>query len=217
MKKWICLFGMMTCFLLCTISVRADAVWSPQDDFYEKHRDDCKYVDRQFIADGPDGVVILYESPESDKEVATWENGYQTWIQFTYVDKQGIVWGYPSDRPAMTGVAPADGGWMPMEYMKLVYDSISFMEEHRDQLEHQEGVLDESYEGEIYIWEYPGSKNKMSNSYMREYSSIYTDEEGHRWGFAMSNTYTWICLDNPTAEFEELYPNGAPQYEVEDD
>ena len=86
MKKFICLMVMMTCFLFCTISVRADVIWEPQDDFYEKHRSDCTHVGRQFIADGPDGKVILYKSPESVKEVATWENGYKVWISFTYED-----------------------------------------------------------------------------------------------------------------------------------
>lgn len=37
MKKWICLLGMMTCFLSFTISVcaaaRSDIIVFPQDDF----------------------------------------------------------------------------------------------------------------------------------------------------------------------------------------
>lgn len=219
MKKFICLLGMMTCFLFCTISVRADVIWEPQDDFYERHRSDCTHVGRQFIADGPDGKVILYESPISDKEVATWENGYQVWISFTYEDAQGIVWGFPSE-------VEEKSGWMPMEYMKVVYDSISFMEEHRSRIENQDGFLDESYKDDtIYYWKYPGSDeggiiNMQNWEYMPDYSSVYTDEEGRSWGYVgyfYGFIDVWICLDDPTAEYEELYPNGAPQIEVKDD
>lgn len=219
MKKWICLLGMMTCFLLCTISVRADVIWEPQDDFYEKHSSDCTRVNRQFIADGPDGVVILYESPESPKEVATWENGYQTWISFAYEDEQGIVWGFPYELEEKSG-------WVPMEYMKVVYDSISFMEEHRSQIENQDGFLDESYKDDtIYYWKYPGSDdggsiNMQNWDYMPDYSSVYTDEEGRSWGYVgyfVGYRGVWICLDNPTADYEELYPNGGPQIGVKDD
>ena len=219
MKKFICLLGMMTCFLFCTISVRADVIWEPQDDFYEKHRSDCTHVGRQFIADGPDGKVILYKSPELDNEVGTWENGYKVWISFTYEDAQGILWGFPSE-------VEEKSGWMPMEYMKVVYDSISFMEEHRDRIENQDGFLDESYKDDkIYYWKYPGSDagsniNMQDWEHMPGYSSVYTDEEGRSWGYVgyfYGFRDVWICLDNPTAEFGELFPNGAPQYGVEDD
>lgn len=219
MKKFICLLGMMTCFLFCTISVRADVIWEPQDDFYEKHSSDCTHVGRQFIADGPDGKVILYESPVSAKEVATWENGYRVWIAFTYEDGQGIVWGFPSE-------GEKNSGWMPMEYMKVVYDSISFMEEHRSQIEDRDGSLDESYKSDtINYWKYPGSDdggniNMQDWDNMPVYSYVYTDEEGRSWGY-LNYFYgyrgVWICLDDPTAEYEELYPNGAPQIEVKDD
>ncbi len=218
MKKIICLLGMMTCFLFCTISVRADVIWEPEDDFYENHRSECTHVNRQFIAAGPDGVVILYKSPESDKEVATWENGYQTWISFTYEDGQGIVWGFPSGWEEKSG-------WVPMEYMKVVYDSISFMEEHRNRIEEQSGRLDESYKDDIvYYWKYPGSAdggsiNMQDWEYTPDYSSVYTDEEGRSWGYVgyfYGYRGVWICLDNPTAEYEELYPNGALQVEMKD-
>lgn len=219
MKKFICLLGMMTCFLLCTILVHADVIWEPDDDFYEKHRSDCTHVGRQFIADGPDGVVILYESPTSDKEVATWENGHQVWIAFTYEDGQGVVWGFPSE-------GERNSGWMPMEYMKVVYDSISFVEEHSSRIDEQSGCLDESYKDDkIYYWKYPGSDEGDSISmqnwdYMPDYSSVYTDEEGRSWGYVgyfYGYRGIWICLDNPTAEYEELFPNGAPQVGIKDD
>lgn len=176
----------------------------------------------------------MYKSPESDEEVAIWENGYQTWIVCTYEDERGIVWGIPSSE------REEKIGWVPMEYMKFVYDSTSFTENHSSQIERRDGRLDyESYKNDIiYLWKYPGSDNGISvnmqdlldvfsnlDNYLDyiipEYSFVYTDEEGRSWGYVGDyfKLYEdrWICLDNPTAEFEELYPNGAPQYGVEDD
>lgn len=219
MKKGICFLGMLIVFMLCTISARADVIWEPEDDFYEKHSSECTYNGRQFIADGPDGKVILYKSPESSKEVATWENGYKVSISFTYEDKQGIVWGFPAEWEDKRG-------WMPMEYMKVVYDAVSFEEEHSSQIEQKDGTLDESYKDDtIYFWKYPGSEdgnsvNMQDWDNMPSYSSVYTDEEGRSWGnvgYFYGYRDAWICLDNPTAEFEELYPDGAPQIEVKDD
>ncbi|MDE5866504.1 MAG: hypothetical protein K2H31_07890, partial [Lachnospiraceae bacterium] len=137
----------------------------------------------------------------------------------TYEDEQGIVWGFPSELEEKSG-------WVPMEYMKVVYDSISFMEEHSSQIENRNGFLDESHKDDtIYLWKYPGSDggssvNMQNWENMPDYSSVYVDEEGRSWGYVgyfYGYRGLWICLDNPTAEYEELYPNGAPQYGVEDD
>lgn len=210
MKKWVCFLGTAFCFLFCTLSARADVIWEPEDSFYEKHSSECTHVGRQYIANSPDGVVILYESPESAKEVATWENGKQVYISFTYEDARGIVWGINDSEEI---------GWMPMEYMKVVYDSISFAEEFGDQIVSQTGSLDEQYENDIiYYWKYPGAESFGSIDlqgwdYLPEYHSVYTDETGHSWGYIgyyYGTRSVWICLDAPTADYAALYPDGGP-------
>lgn len=216
MKKWVCFLGTVFCFLLCTISVRADIIWEPMNSFYEEHSTECTYVNRQFTADGPDGIVILYESPESSKVVTTWENGYRTYISFTYEDERGVVWGISDDDQT---------GWMPMDYMKVVYDSISFAEDYGDQIVNQDGTLDEQYQDEtIYFWKYPGSESCSSMSlqdweYMPEYSATYTDEAGHGWGYIgyfYGHRNVWICLDQPTSDYAGLYPDGGPKIGADD-
>lgn len=209
--------GTALCVLLCTFSVRADVIWEPMDAFYEEHSSECDYVNRTYTTDGPDGVVILYESPESAKVVMTWENGRKVSISFTYEDERGILW----------GVCEAEQtGWVPMEYMKVVYDSISFKEDYGDQIVSQDGGLDEQYRNEtVYFWKYPGADNYNSMSlqdweYLPEYSGVYTDEAGHSWGYIgyyYGLRSVWVCLDQPTADRDGLYPDGAPQIGKEDD
>lgn len=209
MKKLLGIWGGIICCLcclLCALPVKADVIWEPEDSFYQKHASECTYVNRLFTAKGPDGKVIVYQSPEMPIVVETWENGSREWISYTYQDGDGIVWGYC-------------GGWMPMAYMEVVYDTISFEEEYADQIMGESGDLDSRYLGEeIYYWGYPGAENgdilTVGDQYTPSYSGVFTDEEGRKWGkvgYYFGRRNVWVCIDWPEADYEELYPNGGPQ------
>lgn len=211
MKKWICILGGFLCYMLCTFSVRADVIWEPHDSFYEEHFSECEYVDRVFTANGPDGVVILYASPVSDRKIATWENGFKAYISFSYEDENGTVWGIYED------VGNSKTGWMPMEYMDVVYDRISFAEEYGAEFQVQDGTLDEQYLGKsVYFWDYPAAPDHYLvtlEGYLPEYYRTYVDGEGHTWGnvgYYFGHKKVWICLDQPDAEMDTLYPGDAP-------
>ncbi|MDE7251897.1 MAG: hypothetical protein K2O32_03010 [Acetatifactor sp.] len=209
MKKWIAFLSGCLCYMFCVLPVQADVIWEPLDSFYEKHSSECEYVSRTFTANGPDGEVIVYESPVSGREVARWENGFKAYISFTYEDENGVVWGIYEEQGSKTG-------WMPMEYMDVVYDAISFAEEYEADITAESGALDEQYLGEsVRFWRYPGATEGYEatvESYVPEYHGIYVDSQGHRWGnvgyyFARRNF--WICLDQPGADFDTLYPDGT--------
>lgn len=211
MKKWICFLGGFLCYMLCAFPVRADVIWEPRDSFYEENASECEYVGRVFTANGPDGVVILYASPVSDWKIATWENGTRAYIYFTYEDKNGMVWGIYED------TASSKTGWMPMEYMDVVYDSISFAEEYGADFQIQDGTPDDQYVGKsVYFWKYPAAPDPYPvtlDSYLPEYHRIYEDSEGHTWGnvgYYYGHKNVWICLDQPDAEMDELYPDKTP-------
>ena len=215
MRKTVTCWLAAVCFwMACSFSVVADVLVEPIDSFYEDHREECRHVGRMFIANGPDGKVYLYKSPELPEVVATWENGYRAHIMFTYEDSRGILWGVYEDYNGTVG-------WMPMDYMDLVYDSISFQEEHSGEITEQSGELDEeNLEGTIRFWKYPGSEECEALSvddtedYLPEYNGVYVDGNGNRWGhvgYYFGRRDTWICIDAPGAEFEQLYPDGAPQ------
>lgn len=214
MKRVFEVFGVLLAgWLLCAVSVRADVIWEPEDSFFREHTSECTYVNRLFSANGPDGIVILYKSPELPEEVCTWENGFQAFISHVYKDSRGIEWGIYDDYHGMIG-------WMPMEYMELVYDSISFREEHRAEIAKEKGALDGVSQGEgIYFWKYPGSENCYTvtvEDHAPEYSSVYVDGDGNRWGnvgYYYGRKDAWVCIDQPMADYAQLYPGETPRGE----
>ena len=212
MKKKTCILaGVLLCCLLEGVSVRADMIWEPEDSFYQKHAEECSYVSRMYTTNGPDNKVISYKSPELPQEVDTWENGVPVQILFTYEDSYGDLWGVYDDYQGTTG-------WIPMEYLELVYDSIAFREEHEAEISGDTGSLDEKYLGEIvYLWEYPGSEEytpmEVSDD-TPKYSGIYVDGNGNRWGgvqYYFGIRDTWVYIDEPTADFEQIFPENMPE------
>lgn len=185
------------CFVLQTTVVRADLIFEPQDSFYEKHADSCKYVNRTYIVNGYNGETIVYESPESAKKVMTVKNREKYYISFVYTDKKNVEWGFLED-------GQENSGWVPMDYMYPVYNSQSFYEDYRDKITSDDGVIPNVTKGDvIYGWEYPGAESKFKLKVEEDtfdYSSMFTDEEGHQWGnvgYYMGNRDFWVCIDEP--------------------
>lgn len=214
MKKRFYVFAALICCLFFSIPARADVIVEPADYFYAAHANECKYVGRTFTANGPDGKVILYKSPELPEVVTVWENGQRAYIYFTYRDQDGIEWGIYDDHNGTMG-------WMPMAYMEVVYDSIAFQEEHRSQITEQFGELDEKYQGQdIFLWRYPGSLEYNYVTFKDDpptYNHVYVDENENSWGlidYWYGSRDVWICLDAPNADLDQLYPDGAPVYKT---
>lgn len=195
----------------CMEEAKADVIYEPVDSFYEAHREECDYVDRSYTANGPEEAVTVYKSPESSKVITTVENGTELYISYSYIDERDIIWAFYEDWDNDLR------GWMPMEYLTVIYDHISFAEEYRDSIVEESGCLDESYDGQtVYFLNYPGStsftESVVGDGNLPEYSSVFVDEEGCKWGFV--NYYrgirnSWICLDMPTSDPGTLYAQGA--------
>lgn len=212
MKKMITAVTALLLLLMLPLGVRADVIYEPWDSFFEEHRADCEYHSRSYTAVGPNGDVTLYESPESAWEEKTIPNGEAIWISYSYTDADGIRWG-------CSEIWNEDIiGWVPMDYLELIYDGISFDEEYGDQYVQEDGQLDIAYRGQtVYFWDYPGCETSHwmtlgeYEEYMPEYWARFTDADGKTWGkigYYMGNRDCWICLDNPTADFDVLYPDG---------
>lgn len=200
---------LLAALLVWPLPVRADVIYEPMDSFYEMHRNDCVYVGRSYTANGPNGTVTVYESPESDEVEAVLQNGETVYISYTY-SADGVNWGCCDEWNAQIT------GWVPMDYLELIYDGISFSEEYGDQFVDVNGTLGGAYQGKtIYLWQYPGSKEygtfdwSGGGDYSLNYSEEYTDAEGNRWGWCayfMGYKGYWINLDDPTANYETLFP-----------
>ncbi len=214
MKKSIWVWAVVVCWMLCVMPAKADAIWEPSDNFYHDHYEDCRYINRNFTANGPDGEVIVYKSPENPMVVTTWENGFNAYISFVYTDEDGNEWGIYEDYE--TNVK----GWVPMAYMKVVYDGISFTEEYGESFVEDSAVFPAEYAGQtVYCFTYPGSEScfEMRMPEVEEdmpwYARTFTDEQGLVWGYIgyfRGVRDRWVCITNATATFEELYPAGAP-------
>lgn len=220
MKKMIRILCVVLILLMLPIQVSADIIYEPWDDsFYEEHRDQCEYHSRSYTANGPNGDVTIYESPESAWEKKTVPNGEGLWISYIYEDTDGTLWGCTEiwDENII--------GWVPMDYLNLIYDGISFDEEHSHEYRNEDGQLDSQYRGQtIYFWDYPGCEASSwytlseEAEYLPEYRVLYTDADGRTWGklsYFMGHRDSWICLDDPTADFDTLYPEGIAETEPE--
>lgn len=215
MKKW--LAGMLV-IMFCTLGImkeaQADVIWEPENSFYKIHAEECEYHNRNYIANGPDGEVTVYKSPEVALKLTTIENGTKVNVYYIYEAKDGILWGlYDSWEENITG-------WMPMDYLDLEYDHICFVEEFGDQIKSKTEKLPQEYVGkEILIWSYPGSENGtvfVPHDPM-EFSDVFEDEAGNLWGhvgYYYGWRNIWVCIDDPQAEFSELYPEDVPVREV---
>jgi hypothetical protein len=192
----------------------ADVIWEPQNDFYESHAQSCDYVNRTYTVNGPGGQAAVYESPESSKELTTLNNGLTVFILFSYTDSNNNAWGvFESSTEDVTG-------WVAMDYLKLCYDSIEFQKDYAKEFVSEAGTLSaDAADGKIYFWDYPGSDSFYEcpladdEENKPEYQTVFTDEAGHKWGliayyFGYKNV--WSCLDAPSADFAELFPDGAP-------
>ncbi len=215
MKKWI--VGIMT-FIICVLGIRkdvhADVIWEPENSFYKMHANDCIYHNRNYITDGPDGQVAMYKSPVVNLQLGLLRNGERINIYYLYEAKNGVWWGLYDDWEM--GIT----GWIPMDYLELEYDHICFVDEFGNQMKDKMEKLPAEYIGkEIYIWSYPGSKNNSTfvPPDRIEFSDIFEDEVGNTWGhvgYYYGWRNIWVCLDDPQAEFSELYPEEAPVREV---
>lgn len=212
MKKLFCVFISVLLALSCVVSAGADVIFEPRDSFYETHRDKCEYHDRSYTANGPNGELKVYESPESDRVCAVVPNGEELYICFVYQDGDGILWGITENwETELTG-------WVPMDYLELIYDEVSFLQEHENELVEEAGELAGEFGGKtVRFWEYPGSTRYyevwVEGDYLPQYQTVYVDPCGNRWGrvgyyMAMRG---WISLDAPGADYDTLYPDVPEQ------
>ena len=205
----ICCVMLLVTFLL-PLTARADVIYEPFDNFYMENRDKCTYVSRGYTCKGPNGTATLYKSPVDPETVKTYDNGTVLDVSYSYQADDGVLWACCDNWE--DGVT----GWVPMDYLELIYDGKSFEEEYGHKFVPAEMSLDTSNLGgkEIYFWVYPGSRDYLLGPLGEDYEpsifNTYTDENGYEWGqcgYYFGIKYHWINLNNPTADFETLYPN----------
>lgn len=192
----------------------ADVIWEPEDDFYQRHADECELLQRSFYTNGPEGYVDLFRSPESSSVTGQMENGEKLYIYWRYQD-----WGY---------VEGDVTGWAPLGDLQLIYDHISFAEEYGEQFAPYDAeacrpLLDAWTGDALALWPYPGAEqadlwqdaaDAMEDLKEYGFSEIFVDEEGNTWGFCAylyGNRDFWVCLDDPGRTAFPVRDVGQPE------
>lgn len=210
MKRFLTLFFSLVLLLCVTPAAHADVLWEPDNHFYAEHFQECSYVNRSYYANGSKGYVTVLNAPGGSLVNGQFKNGFILNVYWQYEDWGCVtVWG---DEEHIDG-------WIPMSDLALIYDHISFAEEHAGELRSYNGEF-AGYSGDssgIVFREYPGASapklvwdyNDITpqltgtadeDSYI---SQIYEDENGLTWGYIgylYGSRNLWFCLDDPKGE-----------------
>lgn len=198
------LLALLTALLLMVMMATpafADVLWMPRENV---SYDYDKVLNRVFFTNGGDGYVTVYTAPNSMSKVTNLANGTRFCVVYTREEKDGSLWGL-----GYGGVSDVAEGWVPLADMALIYDHISFEEDHGQEFQKYDGSGDGlteactySYPGGVYL---STAKTMDGGSYTlaEGFQNLYTDENGLRWsyiGYYYGLRNFWICIDDPMNE-----------------
>ena len=197
---------LLACLLLCALAVPAlaDVAYMPRDRFLEKHWEDCRYENRWYYANGPEGYVLAHKTPDSATATPL-PNGGKYYISNVYRGEWGVL---EYDKETLTNNLGngSVSGWVRMSEMVPDYDNDAFESDHWSEFIMDSAELELAEDSTAYGYKYPGSGivvDEFSGQYYREplqLSPLFTDPAGRTWGF-MGYYYgrhnCWICIDDP--------------------
>ena len=198
------LLALLTVLLLLVTMVTpafADVLWMPRGNASFEYD---AVLNRAFLTNGGDGYVTVYTAPNSMSKVANLANGTRFYVVYTREEKDGSLWGLGYE----AGIDGAEG-WVPLADMALIYDYVSFEEDHGNEFQAYDGSADELTEACTYS--YPGGvristvKAMDGGAYTlgQGFRNLYTDENGLRWsyiGYYYGLKNFWVCIDDPMNE-----------------
>lgn len=208
MKRWMII--LLLVLLLCALAIpaAADLVILPDNNFYRSHRSECVSEDRAYYANGPEGYVLAYTSPESP-DGKPLRNGEAFHVSNIYQNRWGLV-AYNArtmDRQNMSESNRAYG-WVDLNYMVADYDAVSFAADHALEIVETNLELDTRLLTAVACYKYPGSgivvdrpNASRIGSDGNAFTAQFIDPAGRTWGY-VPKSYNhrdawWICLDAP--------------------
>lgn len=229
MKKLAGIIAAAVMIFCSGVFVCADVIDDPyySNDYFEQ----SEYNSSREVLIFRDSFV--YNDPKEMKPVADLKKGDTVYIDYLYDAKDGSRWGgyiYDSEKDAH--------GLINMENTVRIYDSDTFIEEHREEFDEYNGELyGFNRNDRIVLWKYPSSaeyfkildsEEQLQNFFWFESRDknkrIWTDENGSKWVglYYYRGTYVWIYLTDPCSENIErlddiiiLTENGEKEYASE--
>ena len=199
MKKYLVSFLTICFIFLNTVTVRADIVVEPANNFYEKNSEKCVFLGRNFRVNGEDGKVPVKKAPNSNINVKTLENGETIYVEYSCL-YDGEYWGI------VTYGIGENNGWVAMNQLLAIYDYVAFEEEHFSEFYQYTGDFKEIKKAdEVAVWAWPGSGNSLSSIRDIDMGNFYVsytfrDGQGREWGFIpylYGSKNFWICISDP--------------------
>lgn len=190
--------------VLCTAAlagfvpaVNADVIWQPsaEDKFFYKHQSEISHEEWRAYKITKD--TDIYDDPDG-KVVRDVKSGEEQGVEYKYTDKNGVLWGGFADNENFGNML-----WIKLDGLELVYDNISFTEEHSDEIypyDNSYSALDS--DAPITFYNYPDSEDFFTaenhpEDWTAYISLLYNDGE-QVWGYVryMWGMKGWIKLDD---------------------
>lgn len=208
---------------LLPLSVRADVISEPDDDFVQSHRDECRPQQyRTYVINSPEGYAALWESPVSSRQRETLANGEKVSGEWRYTGEDGETW--------LLIEGGVDGVWKERGWVKLsecipALGAITFNERHGGEYTAYDGSFDEELakHERIVVWTYPCSgvvayKDLDVRAILDgAHLSCWRDPEGRIWGYSgyvQGDRDVWICLSDPVSTDIPANPDVLPRLET---
>lgn len=215
--------ALCACMTMTAPNVYADMLYEPyKNDFYNSHFAECKYIEWRTY------VVLndcdIYISPESQEKTNTFKAGDEVIVPYEYYDEEGRRWGCGH---IPTEDVWAEDYWFLMDNVQLIYDHISFMEEHKNETRKYNGELNDFYaEKQVVLWKYPFSDRINTvltpedwmgyhvdpedyYSLDNQASYVYNDINGNDWVYLWYYPSGWIYVPDPESDIVKTAENTA--------
>jgi len=182
----------------------ADVIVEPENDFYNRNRNDIVLLERSFMVNSPTGSTSIKTAPGARREIAEVENGEIIYVSSSCLFN-GEFWGLTTVF-LESGQGWTPHGWVIMDDLLVLYDYVAFAEEHFDEFYAYQGDYEELKKtGAAIVWPWPGAQAPLwtieqldSDNFRVLYA--YTDDAGREWGFVMylfGSRNFWVCLSDP--------------------
>ena len=201
MKRLLFVF-MVFLILVSPLTVLADAIIEPDNQFYKQYSNKCVYLKRDFCGNGTDGYISVKNDPRTKNEICQIKNNEIIYIEYSCL-YDGEYWGLTT---YVGEPGSGKGGWIKMEQLLVIYDYVSFEEEHFNEFYQYTGDFSEIKEaGAAIAWSWPGSGSTLRTISNLDTESVhishaFKDEQGREWGFIpylYASRNLWICISDP--------------------